>query len=52
MIEKTMTQTKEKTAAVFNKAKAQAKREADAPTYRTILVAASVGVLIGLLLRR
>jgi len=47
-----MTETKERKADVFNKAKADAKREADAPTYRTILIAASVGVLIGLLLRR
>jgi ElaB/YqjD/DUF883 family membrane-anchored ribosome-binding protein len=52
MIEEAMIQTKEKTAAVFNKAKAQAKRDADALTYRTILIAASVGVLLGLLLRR
>jgi hypothetical protein len=37
---------------VFNKAKAHAKREGEAPTYRTILIAVSVGVLIGLLLRR
>ena len=47
-----MTETKAKTAEVFNKAKAHAKRAAEAPTYRTILIAASVGVLIGLLLRR
>jgi ElaB/YqjD/DUF883 family membrane-anchored ribosome-binding protein len=52
MIEETMTDAKEKTAAVFNKAKAKAKRETDAPAYRTILIAASVGVLLGLLLRR
>lgn len=47
-----MTEMKEKTAEVFNKAKAHAKREAEAPTYRTVLIAACVGVLIGLLLRR
>jgi len=47
-----MTELKRKTTEVFNKAKADAKREAEAPTYRTILIAASVGVLIGLLLKR
>lgn len=34
------------------KPKPSAKYQADAPTYRTVLVAACVGVLIGLLLRR
>ncbi len=48
-----MTETPEKTAEMlFKEAKAHAKREAEAPTYRTILIAGSVGVLIGLLLRR
>jgi len=47
-----MTQTKEKTADMLNRARACAKRDAQAPTYRTILIAASVGVLIGLLLKR
>jgi len=47
-----MTEIQEKTAEVSDKAKAHAKREAEAPTYRTILIAACVGVLIGLLLRR
>ena len=47
-----MSQTKEKTAAVLSKAKTHPRREAEASTYRTILIAASVGVLIGLLLRR
>ena len=47
-----MIKTKATTAEVFNKAKAHAKREVESPTYRTILIAASVGVLIGLLLRR
>ena len=47
-----MTEMKEKPPEVFNKTKAQAKREAVAPTCRTILIAACVGVLIGLLLKR
>jgi ElaB/YqjD/DUF883 family membrane-anchored ribosome-binding protein len=47
-----MTQTKEKPAKVFNEARANARRKHRVPTYRTVLVAASVGVLIGLLLRR
>jgi hypothetical protein len=48
-----MTGTKEKAAEVFKKAKAHAKREAEAaPTNRTILIAVSVGVLIGIFLRR
>jgi ElaB/YqjD/DUF883 family membrane-anchored ribosome-binding protein len=37
---------------MVSKATAHAKRQAQAPTYRTILIAASVGVLIGLLLKR
>jgi hypothetical protein len=52
MIEAIMTETKENTTKAFKKAKAHAKREAKAPTNRTILIAASVGVLIGLFLRR
>ena len=47
-----MTQTKEKPAKVFKDAKANARRGQRVPTYRTVLIAASVGVLIGLLLRR
>lgn len=47
-----MTETKVKTAEAPNNGKTKARREADAPTFRTILIAASVGVLIGLLLRR
>jgi ElaB/YqjD/DUF883 family membrane-anchored ribosome-binding protein len=47
-----MTGTKEKAAEAFKKLKADARRAAEAPTYRTVLMAASVGVLIGLLLRR
>jgi hypothetical protein len=47
-----MTEMKEKTGEAFNKAKAHAKREAKAATYRTILIAVSVGVLVGLPLRR
>ena len=47
-----MTEAKKKAAVELNKAKSHPRREADAPTYRTILIAASVGVLIGLLLRR
>ena len=50
-----MSETKEKPAELSRKTKAahsQAKREADAATYKTILIAASVGVIIGLFLRR
>ena len=47
-----MTQTKENMTKAFMKAKAHATREAKAPTNRTILIALSAGVLIGLLLRR
>ena len=47
-----MTKTKEKPARVLNEAKALTRRSHRVPTYRTVLIAASVGVLIGLLLRR
>jgi ElaB/YqjD/DUF883 family membrane-anchored ribosome-binding protein len=47
-----MTLTKEKPAKVFKEAKASAMRKHRVPTYRTVLIAASVGVLIGLLLKR
>ena len=47
-----MTKTKEKPARVRNEAKALTRRSHGEPTYRTVLIAASVGVLIGLLLRR
>ena len=47
-----MAEIKEKTVEVFNEAKDHAKRCAAAPTCRTILIAACVGVLIGLLLKR
>jgi hypothetical protein len=47
-----MTQTKEKPAKVFNETKANTRRKHRVPTYRTVLIAASVGVLLGLLLRR
>ena len=47
-----MTQTKEKPAKVIREAKDRAIRKHHVPTYRTVLIAASVGVLIGLLLRR
>ena len=43
---------KEKTEGALSKAKIKAKYQAAAPTYRTVLIAASMGVLIGLLLRR
>ena len=46
-----MTKTKEKTAVALTQAKDRARRESDA-TYRTILISASVGMLIGLLVRR
>ena len=48
----TMTKIREKPAEAFTKAKANGKREAEAPTFRTIVIAASLGVLIGLLLKR
>ncbi|MCY2952318.1 MAG: hypothetical protein NTU53_10115 [Planctomycetota bacterium] len=41
-------QTKE----TSDKTKTRAKYRAEAPTHRTVLLAACVGVLIGLLLRR
>jgi hypothetical protein len=47
-----MNEMKEKTGEVVNQAKAHSQREAGAPTCRTILLAACVGVLIGLLLKR
>ena len=47
-----MNETKEKTAELVNKAKAHAQGEAAAPTCRTILIGASMGMLIGLLLKR
>ena len=47
-----MNDTKEKTADAVDKTKAQVRREDGAPTCRTILIAACVGVLIGLLLKR
>ena len=39
-------------AGKVNKAKAHAQGEAEAPTCRTVLIAACMGVLIGLLLKR
>jgi ElaB/YqjD/DUF883 family membrane-anchored ribosome-binding protein len=45
-----MNQRQESEALV--KAKVKAKCEAAAPTYRTVLIAACVGVVIGLLVRR
>ena len=50
-LEEIMTEIKEKPAKVLQE-KARAKLKHRVPTYRTVLVAASVGVLIGLLLRR
>jgi ElaB/YqjD/DUF883 family membrane-anchored ribosome-binding protein len=47
-----MNEVKEKKAEVLKKPKARVKREAEAPPYRAILIAVSVGVLIGLRLRR
>jgi hypothetical protein len=47
-----MTQTRERPAKVFNETKANSRRKHRVPTYRTVLIAASVGVLIGLLLKR
>jgi len=43
---------REKSDEALVKAKVRAKYEAAAPTYRTVLVAACVGVVIGLLVRR
>lgn len=50
--EASMNDMKERLEEMLEKAKSTPKSEADAPTYRTVLMAASVGVLIGLLLRR
>ena len=47
-----MSVIKQKPDEVSSNAKTPVKREAAAPNYRTIFIAASVGVLIGLLLRR
>jgi ElaB/YqjD/DUF883 family membrane-anchored ribosome-binding protein len=47
-----ITATKQKSAKVLDEAKASARRRHRVPTYRTVLVAASVGLLIGLLLKR
>ena len=50
-----MTETKEKTAEQLRKkqlAQARARREAESTKYKTILIALSAGVLIGLFLRR
>ena len=47
-----MNEKKEITNARIDKEKARTRHPADAPTYRTVLVAASVGILIGLLLKR
>ncbi len=46
-----MNAAKEKTAELVNKAKAHAQGEAEAPTCRTILIAACMGVFMGFLLR-
>jgi len=46
-----MTEIREKPAEALTKVKPNAKREA-ATTFRPIVIAACVGVLIGLLLRR
>jgi hypothetical protein len=51
-LEEMMTAMKEKMAEAFNKATAHANREAETPTYRTILIAVSFGARIGLLLIR
>ena len=47
-----MSVDKEANEAAVAKAKALAKRKADAATYKPILIAAGVGVIIGLLLKR
>jgi hypothetical protein len=51
-LEETMTETKERTVRALDKVKGDTRRGAAGPTCRTILMAASVGVLIGLLLKR
>jgi ElaB/YqjD/DUF883 family membrane-anchored ribosome-binding protein len=51
-LEDVMNETKEKTAERVNKAKDHVQCEAGATTCRTILIAACMGVLIGLLLKR
>ena len=43
---------KETTNATIDRGKTSVRHEADPTTYRTVLIAASVGVLIGLLLKR
>ena len=43
---------KDASGAATNKGSAPIRRDANQPTYRTVLIAASVGVLIGLLLKR
>ena len=43
---------KVKSEEAFSKAKMNPRPDAAAPTYRTVLIAASVGLLIGLLLKR
>lgn len=50
--EKIMNEKKEITNAAIDKEKTRATHESDTTTYRTVLIAACVGVLIGLLLRR
>jgi ElaB/YqjD/DUF883 family membrane-anchored ribosome-binding protein len=50
--EEPMSVDKEAMEAAAAKAKALAKRKADATTYKPILIAAGVGVIIGLLLKR
>ena len=47
-----MNEKKEITNARIEREKLRARHQADAPTYRTVLIAASVGILIGLLLKR
>jgi len=47
-----MNEKKEITDAAIDKEKTRSRHEANTPTYRTVLIAACVGVLIGLLLRR
>ena len=51
-LEDIMNETKEKTAELVHKAKTHVQREDGAPTCKTILMAACMGVLIGLLLKR
>jgi hypothetical protein len=50
--EEPMTETNEKTPKTISKAEVRAQRDHGSPTCRTILIAACVGVLIGLLLKR